>query len=385
MSERSRPPFSATLAGALIDGLSFQKWDTALHRAVEELGFAMASHPGHKRRRNEDRLAVAHVQTAAGDRYTVAIVCDGVGGSENGDRAATLAIAGVLLELTAQRTRLALGPLVAKLVRAADDFVRSELKGRGTTTMALLLATPDSQCVATSIGDSRVYAWKPAGELVQVSVDDTVENELKALPGDHRGVMQAHGLRGRLSQAIGEPGRTSDDLRVIAIPSTMFPAGVILGTDGLWRAAESFAVVVGNSENPAEAARRGVQLANWCGGVDNASMIAVSDLDKFCTYRTSFSGPPSLTLTVWVSESRLVLVSEVTPDSVATRPQKAKRRTSKGAKEPALREPELPLSAGGPKDTGDERTVKREEGAKPIDPRPAVQVTIEKASGHESS
>lgn len=386
MTDRSRPPISDAFKKALIDGLTFQKWDTPLHRVVEELGLAMASHPGFKRRRNEDRTAVANVQCASGDRYTVAIVCDGVGGSENGDRAATLAIASVILELCAQQTKSALGPLAAKLVRCADDFVRSELKGRGTTTMALLLATPNGDCIGTNIGDSRIYSWVPAGEFDQVTVDDTVENELKALPGDHRAMMQAHNLRGRISQAIGEPGRGSDELRVVVVPRSMFRSGAILGTDGLWRAADSFPVVMSVADSASEAARRAVQLANLCGGVDNASIVAIADLQKFSIYQPTYVAPLTITVTLWANESRLVFIADRAsshngePRAKAST-VKAKRKTFKGGKPAEVREPELPLEEQ--KQGRDARTVERADPEKTLEPKPAIEVTLDKAPGHE--
>jgi serine/threonine protein phosphatase PrpC len=385
MAETTRPPISDAFRRALIDGITSQKWDVALHRTVEDLGLAYASHPGLKRRRNEDRLAIAQVQSCSGERYTLAIVCDGVGGSENGDRAATLAIAGSIIELCAQRMKVPLGALADRLIRAADEFVRAELKGRGTTTMALLLAAPSGQCIAANIGDSRVYAWNPSGELVQISTDDTVENELRALPGDHRGFMQAHHLRGRISQAIGEPGRGSEDLRIVGFSRSAFPAGVILGTDGLWRAADSFDAVVANSEGSAEAVRRAVQLANWCGGGDNASIVAIGNLDKFCAFSATNVPPSLIGATVWIAESKLQLMSEVIfEQKAAPKPVagKNKRKTSKVVKQRESREPELPLTGSDSKgDSSEQSAVTRDDAQKSAEPRPAIEVTLDKAGG----
>jgi protein phosphatase len=56
------------------------------------------SNPG-GRKYNEDRCAVEHLVTRSGLRLDVAVVCDGVGGEEYGERAAQLAVDTVLASL----------------------------------------------------------------------------------------------------------------------------------------------------------------------------------------------------------------------------------------------------------------------------------------------
>lgn len=251
--------------------------------AIDELGVSLATHVGFKRARNEDRISVAQILAANAETYTLAIICDGVGGSESGDQAAALAIASIIANLAQQRSSVSLNELAVNVVKEADAVVRKELRGRGATTLVMLLAMSNGNLVCVSVGDSRAYSWDPnANALYQVSVDDTIENVLKDLPDNGASLIKARGLQGYLSQALGEVGRSVDDLRLQVYTKEHFPFGAVIGSDGLWRVARDFEAVVANSVTPIEAVRRAITHANLVGGVDNSSMVAISKTELFC-------------------------------------------------------------------------------------------------------
>jgi len=320
-----------TFGGAVFEQLSHFDWSQPLQASIEELGVAMGSHIGLKRSRNEDRVAVGRVQALNSVLYTVAIVCDGVGGSESGDRAATLAIAAILVELSSRRTRIALPELAAHLVRHSDELVRHQLGGRGTTTLCMFLASSAEKAVCVSIGDSRAYSWSPDTPVLQVSVDDTVENELKALPGNHQSLINARGLKGRLSQAIGESDRMADELHIEILPQERFASGVLLGSDGMWKLAKDFEAVMVNSRTANDAVRRGINLANWVGGIDNASLVAIDDLEKFSGTRgDSDRAHYQAILTLWLGSSKYSFFWDPKPHWTDTsKPEKVKRKQVK--------------------------------------------------------
>lgn len=278
----SRP---TALLAAVHGELAGQDWSQAAQISINELGLVMGTHAGLKRERNEDRVAAARVRALNGEVYTVAVLCDGVGGSQAGDRAAEYAIASVVVQLASQRDRPGLKELATSLVKGADSHVRAVLDGRGATTLVLLLAVSSGLLVCASVGDSRAYRWDVGGSstMEQVTIDDTIENELKKLPGDHAALLKERGLQGRLSQAVGEEGRSVDELRVQIFTRERFANhGVVLGSDGLWRAARDFMSVACNASSPIDLVRRVLTLANWVGGIDNASVVAIKDLDHFC-------------------------------------------------------------------------------------------------------
>lgn len=259
-------------------------WEGTQSKTITEITVAIGSSVGNVRLNNEDRLAVAHVTTLNQEQFAVAIVCDGVGGSERGDEAATIAIAAFIDELAQTRQLLPISELLESIIRRVDETVRKVLKGDGTTTLSVMLASSSGTFVTTNIGDSRVFAWTPIPSyLQQISVDDTIENELIKFSGIDQSVLDARGLRGRLSQAIGEGGRTSADLRVVISNKEEFNSkGIILATDGTWKSSEEgFRQIAMHAESATYAMRRALAFSSWTGGVDNASIIAIEDISKF--------------------------------------------------------------------------------------------------------
>jgi serine/threonine protein phosphatase PrpC len=360
----NRPPRGALLQAAVLDEIIVSH---AAQLAIDELGLAMATHPGSKRDRNEDRIAVARIAAPNAETYTVALVCDGVGGSESGDQAAALAITSIIVELAEQRGRPSLKDLAVALVKQADDYVRKELQGRGATTLAMLLATASGHLVCANVGDSRVYSWNPSSKkLDQVTIDDTIENELKDLPGNAVGLIEARGLQGRLSQAVGESGRTADELRVQTYSEERFRFGAVLGSDGLWRAARDFEAAVANAATPTDAIRRAIALANWVGGVDNASLIAIGSVGRLCGEPGAHASPAQgqAEIVLWSASAKVKLLAnagsvEDKPAHVRSKPEKQRKSTKK-------------KMVG----TEEESQLKLQTTVDPKEARPRIEVTV---------
>lgn len=319
----NQPPGVPSLLATILDEIVGSQGSQV---AIDELGLSLATHVGYKRTRNEDRIAVARVAAPNKETYTVALVCDGVGGSESGDQAAAFATASIIADLAQQQGRATLKELAVALVRRADDLVRKQLHGRGATTLVMLLATTSGDLVCANVGDSRAYSWDPgSNKLRQVTIDDTIENELKDLPGNGADLIKARGLQGRLSQAIGESGRAADELRIETYPKEHFPIGAVLGSDGLWRVARDFETLVANATTPTDAVRRAITHANLVGGVDNSSMIAVSDVGRWCSDRqaqaSTHRGQTEIQL--WLPSTKVkILVSNEIGEAMA--PPRAK-------------------------------------------------------------
>lgn len=309
---------TGVIGKALLTEIWSAPWGNPLLKAIDGLGVALGTHTGSQRSRNEDRVAVAQITALSREQFAVAMVCDGVGGSEMGDVAATLSIATFLDELTQVKIRLPLSKLIVELIRKMDDVVRSELGGHGTTTASIVLASSTGEFVAANVGDSRIFSWNPGGSrLQQVSVDDTIENELRDLPVKDASVLDARGLRGRLSQAIGEAGRSSNDLRIVVFERNQFAeGGVILATDGAWKSDEiGFKSIAQHATVATDAMRRVLTFAAWTGGVDNVSIVAIEDLLKFAK---ASEKPAHLTsqaawATVWICDTKFVMCDSTCP------------------------------------------------------------------------
>lgn len=358
------PPGAPLLQAMILDEIARSQ---ASQVVIDELGLAMATHPGFKRDRNEDRIAVARIEAPNTETYTVALVCDGVGGSESGDQAAALAITSIIVDLAQQQVLTSLIELATVLVRRADELVRKELQGRGTTTLVMLLTTGSGHLVCANIGDSRAYSWDPSrNKLNQVTIDDTIENELKNLPGNPVALIKARGLQGRLSQAIGEHGRTTDELRIQTYTKEHFLHGAVLSSDGLWRVARDFETVVANTRTPIDAVRRSIALANWVGGVDNSSLIVVEDLERLCGSREVQASDDrrQMEITLWVPSAKIKiftndLIRQSKSPQARVKSDKVKRRAKKK----------------DPQDTVDELQLKLDTAVS-NETRPKIQVMI---------
>lgn len=338
-------PFSnpASIASQILAEIKASSWEVPFVRAIDELTSAIGSHPGTKRQRNEDRVAFVKVDAASGETYSAAIVCDGVGGSEMGDQAASIAVATFVDQLSKIAVRGPLSDLVPQLVRRMDDAIRDHLGGKGTTTASLVVASASGDLAAANIGDSRIFRWRSGKELRQISVDDTFENELKDLQLKDASVLDAHGLRGSLTQALGQGGRSSPELRVVVLEKEAFSdCGVILASDGIWKGSEeAFHVMAVQAVSPSELIRRSLMFATWSGGVDNASIAVIAD-PAAMVGQASEGRVGEARVCAWIHDAKVVLRAsrslEIKRAEVAAdlgtesgargRKQKARRKTA---------------------------------------------------------
>jgi hypothetical protein len=115
-----------------------------------------------------------------------------------------------------------------------------------------------------NLGDSRIYKYTTKF-LQQLTVDDTVAGQLSREPGDYQG-------RNELLQFVGigpvaEPhvGRDVDPTE---------PTVYLMSSDGIhFLPSKMLHQINQNANEPAVAAKRMMDLAIWCGGHDNASLI----------------------------------------------------------------------------------------------------------------
>lgn len=189
---------------------------------MAEILLGSDSNPG-GRKYNEDRSAVDHFLTRSGLRLDVAVVCDGVGGEEHGERAAQLAVDTVLHELrTSQETEIS--RLITRAVRAANAAVFAEaerIQGRQTMacTMVLALIVDGRMLHVANVGDSRIYLNR-GGALQQLTRDHTFANvmvwlgkltpEAAASNPDSDKVMRALGVNAALQVDQGVYLGTTD-------------------------------------------------------------------------------------------------------------------------------------------------------------------------------
>lgn len=228
---------------------------------IYQTEFGARSHPGRKRRNNEDFVAwfeptILEDAQASGSLYLVA---DGVGGAAKGERASQYAVQKVLYEYF-RYPEVEPGNRLRTLIRQAgneiyDYAAEKSDEGPMATTFVAAVVRANALMVA-SVGDSRAYLIRNnrAYQLTEDHTDSVKKNKLTRSLGGERDVMVD------VSETIAlKPGDR-----------------ILLCTDGLTRyASEEEICGLALAGAPEKAAEGMIDFANQAGGADNISVILV--------------------------------------------------------------------------------------------------------------
>jgi serine/threonine protein phosphatase PrpC len=234
--------------------------------------------------RNEDAFAIA-VADAEGGSVPIAVVCDGVSGSDRGDEASR-AGAEAALAVLLPGTQSGLEPAEAsrQAVQAAQDAVaalneQQESVAGDAPSATFVSAVITAEMVTVCwLGDSRAY-WLPSGPASgarQLTTDDSLATEMvtagmlseeAALESPH-----AHVVTGWLGADVSttEPH--------IATFELSGPGAVLVCSDGLWNYLPDAAKLAERAmpaalTDPLQAARELVEFAVGQGGRDNVTVV----------------------------------------------------------------------------------------------------------------
>lgn len=267
-------------------------------RRVASLSAAIACEVGNVRQENQDRAVIARGSDAKGRSYAVVAVADGIGGMRDGANCAAIAIATFLAEVDRQAQQGVdhAAHWIRSAVDAANRAVFTKYRGDGGSTLVALLLSPGQSTVWLSVGDSRVYHASGLN-LRQVSVDDTIAGALGKgadAASEQTTLIQFIGIGEDLEPHIGELDGQPGDAAVLTTDGVHFLAS--------WP--ECMGHIIGNAPEPGICVKRLVDLANWCGGPDNATaaMIALPGTPS------SGDRPPYRCLEVWDAFGELQIV-----------------------------------------------------------------------------
>lgn len=227
---------------------------------------------------------VGRVRTVNEDRAlegsTLFAVADGMGGHVGGEVAASIAIEFLEAGFTRNPTMDGLVAAVQEANRAVWEHGVDDqaLRGMGTTvTAAALVATAEGdRLVLVNVGDSRTYRFS-ANELVQLSVDHSVAEELVAQGTLSEAEAAVHPKRHILTRALGITSQVEVDLwQVVPVEGDRY----LLCSDGLSNEvlSDSMAEVLSSVRDPQTAAQTLVAMANHSGGNDNITAVVVDVL-----------------------------------------------------------------------------------------------------------
>ena len=202
------------------------------------------------------------------------LVADGVGGSERGKAASTLATQ------TAMETYYTLAQSVSPDLRleraithtnrAVHAFAKTTRQKASTTLVALLCL--GKQGFVANIGDSRVYRIRK-GTITLLTQDHSTRDEL-IRSGRLRAEDGVSVPASRISRSVGrDPDVNPDIFKVDIAPRDRF----VMCTDGLTRHVNDDELLrhISESRNPQRAAYALIELAIERGGKDNITVMVI--------------------------------------------------------------------------------------------------------------
>jgi serine/threonine protein phosphatase PrpC len=225
---------------------------------------AGVSHPGRKRRHNEDSYVI---------EPPLFVIADGMGGAKAGEVASGLAVSAVEAErgdgATGEQRVTALIEEANRRVyrRATED---RDVHGMGTTMTVALVE--DNEVAFGHVGDSRAYLIRE-GQLDQLTDDHSLVAELvrggKLTPEE----AESHPQRSVITRALGtEPDIDVDTFSVQAEAGDVF----MLCSDGLTTMVDDQTILDAVEQHRPDlkkAAKALVNAANRGGGEDNITVI----------------------------------------------------------------------------------------------------------------
>ncbi|EPF68314.1 PP2C family protein-serine/threonine phosphatase [Pseudomonas syringae] len=267
-------------------------------RRVVPLSAAIASELGMVRSENQDRAIIVQGWDGEGRRFAVGAVADGIGGMRDGGACAALTLGAFVAAIHhyARTTSVESDDLLSHAFFAANEAVHNQFKGDGGATLVAVILRQNSPTFWASVGDSRIYKTVD-GTVRQLSVDDTIAGQLGKRDDEnieHSKLLQYIGMGSDLEPHVDETQHS--------------PMGsLLLTTDGVHYLARNSILmdkVVLNSPDPGACVKRLVELANWCGGPDNATVLVMPlSVDFESAYE-----PPYSCLDVWDSYGDLQLI-----------------------------------------------------------------------------
>jgi len=248
--------------------------------------FAGVTDRGLRHKENQDDMALAVVKTASGSHY-IAVVCDGVSGSE---RAASASAAAAETACEALVHGLTDAPdqdiktLVTAAIAEANVAVCSLTYTHGTakeppeTTIVAAVVTGCTAVIGW-VGDSRAY-WFTADDAAILTRDHSWVNDVV----DAGLMSETLALKSRMARAIvrclgGEKPDSKEHTEASVIRCNL-PEGarLLLCSDGLWCYASTLETLenlvrAGSGDSPLAVAQHLVQFAIGRGGRDNITAI----------------------------------------------------------------------------------------------------------------
>ncbi|HEY6472034.1 MAG TPA: Stp1/IreP family PP2C-type Ser/Thr phosphatase [Acidimicrobiales bacterium] len=212
------------------------------------------------------------------ERPNLYAVADGMGGHVGGEVAARVAVETLDQAFERAPTISGLRAAFSEANAAVwhESQVNADLHGMGTTLTAVALVGGNGGrdvLALANVGDSRAYVYSD-GRLVQVTADHSLAEERMRHGEMTEAEAAVHPQRHILTRALGVSSDVQTDMWELELKTG---DRVLLCSDGLSNEVgmDEMADILGEFEDPQEAADRLVDSANDHGGADNITVVIV--------------------------------------------------------------------------------------------------------------
>ncbi|MDR2492318.1 MAG: Stp1/IreP family PP2C-type Ser/Thr phosphatase [Coriobacteriales bacterium] len=231
----------------------------------QQKAFGARTDVGCVRTHNEDSLIVSPPLYA---------VADGMGGHAAGEVASEVAVQALAERAPATLDKELLRQAVVHANNAIIDAARrgAGKPGMGCTLTAALLE--GTKLLVAQVGDSRAYLLTSQGELIQLTRDHSLVEELVASGQITRDEAAVHPKRSIITRALGSVPDAEPDLFELDV---LVGERVLLCSDGLsgMVSDETMSAILLKERDPQQAADALVEEARANGGLDNITAIVV--------------------------------------------------------------------------------------------------------------
>jgi len=234
--------------------------------------YALRTDMGKVRMTNEDQVAAT--VNSRGDVFL--LVCDGMGGQNKGELAASMAISLMIDAFKESKFRGALDVQMwlNRKIRATNKYINNEARnnplyrGMGTTLTAVIIH--NENYILAQIGDSRLYEVKD-NEMKQISDDQTYVNYLYHTGQITEEEMKTHPRRHMLMNALGTYPSVDIDISVHPYDNQT----LMLCSDGLYNnvSENTISSILKSTDSPEEKVNELISIANTNGGSDNIGIV----------------------------------------------------------------------------------------------------------------
>lgn len=351
-------------------------------RHVVRPAAVIGSSRGRVRGENQDKAVTASFESEnTNTNFRVFIVCDGLGGMQEGERCAAEAVGHFLSDLVQTASNDDREYRLRSAMDSTNREVWKTFREQGGTTLAAVLLT-DSGATAASVGDTRIYKQGEQGELSQLTVDDTIAGRLAELTNSPIEQLSGGPFGHHLAQIIGQSSPVVPQMIHSGAlvngskrPSDAPRSGLLIASDGAYRVGKDLLDLLARHATSArELVQRVISVSEWIGGDDNATAMYISLHEG--AGRSTASRPAPFGLQIHDAFGELHLI----PTGFAGDPARAPIKTLPSAIPDPTPRPRSEKRRGGTKTKrkgkrSQSPRTKAERGKEPTQPELDIKVT----------